>query len=337
MNVSGGNEQTLFCMAIIGVGRISKVAMIPAIRKSRSARLVVLGTSSPEKASRLSATYHVERCYASYEEALNDPSVEGAYIGLPNHLHKVWTLEALARGKHVLCDKPLAMNLQEAQQMNTTARSSGLVLMEGFMYRFHPQHALVRKLISSGNIGRVRLFEAHFHYFLEDLENIRLKSETGGGALYDVGCYGINSARYILDGEPIHCSGSWSIGSKSQVDEFTHFTLRFKEDRVAAITCGTHLEREHAYAVYGDLGVIRVPQAYVPGARKPTRVIVSTGKGEKEHRVEPANQYAEEVDAFVAACRGRSDRRIEGGMKNMAILDAVRRSCKSGRGEPLLR
>ena len=167
---------------------ISTKAMIPGIRQAKTAELTALGTSSREEGARpLSAKHGVDRCYSSYQQLLEDPGIDGVYIGLPNHLHKEWTLKALAHGKHVLCDKPLGMDLAEAREMEAAARAAGRVLMEGFMYRFHPQHALVKELIRKGAIGRVFLFEAHFHYFMDDLNNIRLKRETGGGGLYDAG------------------------------------------------------------------------------------------------------------------------------------------------------
>lgn len=322
----------MFRMAIIGIGKISTKAMIPAIRRAETADLYALGSSSPDKAARLQTA--AKRVYPSYQQVLDDPAVDGVYIGLPNHLHKEWTVKALACGKHVLCDKPLALNLDETKDVNAAARSAGRVLMEGFMYRFHPQHARVKELIASGTIGRVRLFEAHFHYYLEDLSNIRMKPETGGGGLYDVGCYGIDSARYLLSEEPVSCNGRWSLGP-SGTDEFCHFTLNFSDDQVATITCGTHLQREQTYSIYGDLGVIRVPMSYVPKRSRRNRVLVSTEEGEKQHIVSPTDQYAVEVDAFVAACRGDRDPRIESGLENMAILDAVRRACQSGQVEPI--
>lgn len=309
--------------------------MIPAIRKARSANLAALGTSSQEKATHLSQKHKLDCCYPAYQQVLEDPKIDGVYIGLPNHLHKEWTLKALAHGKHVLCDKPVAMNLQEAREMTQAAHTAGKLLMEGFMYRFHPQHILVKDLIQGGAIGKVRLFEAHFHYLLEDPENIRMKHEMGGGGLYDVGCYGINSARYIFSAEPHSVTGFWSLGVKSRVDEFCHFTMRFDKDRVAAVTCGTRLLREQSYAVYGDLGVIRVPHAYVPSPGQTTRVVISTQEGVKQNQVDPTNQYAEEVDSFVAACGGEIDTRIESGVENMAVLDAVRRACCSGAIEEL--
>ncbi len=321
----------MYRMAIIGVGMISIKAMIPGIRQARMADLTALGTSSREKAQSLSAKYGVDRCYPSYEEVLEDPDVDGVYIGLPNHLHKEWTLKALAHGKHVLCDKPLGMDLAEAREMEAAARAAGRVLMEGFMYRFHPQHALVKKLIRNGAIGRVFLFEAHFHYFMEDPDNIRLKRETGGGGLYDVGCYGINSARYILGAEPGSVSGAWRLGADTGVDEFCHFTLRFDGGPVATVTCGTHLPREQGYSVYGDRGIIKAPQGYVPAPHKRVHVTVIDHNGKHElHRIRGVNQYADEVDAFVAACGGATDDRIETGVENMAVLDAVRKACRSG-------
>lgn len=323
----------MFRMAIIGVGKISRRAMIPAVRGARTAELAALGTSSPEKAARLAEEYGVPKCYAGYQELLDDPEIDGVYIGLPNHLHKPWTLRALASGKHVLCDKPLGMNYGEAREMNDAARSAGRLLMEAFMYRFHPQHAFVRRLIDDGTAGPVRLFQAHFSYYLEEPNNIRMKPEMGGGGLWDVGCYGIDSARFLFEAEPTACFGTWMIGRDSGVDEFCHFTLQFPGGRVAAVSCAMHMLLENTYSVKGENGTIRVPRAYLPDMERPPRVLVTTDRGETEHEVPVTNQYAEEIDAFAAACGGKQDARIGGGLENMRILDAVAESCRSGQAQ----
>lgn len=326
----------MFRIGVIGVGRITTETMIPTILKSECASLQVIGTSSPEKASALKKTYDGAACYPSYEQVVDHPDVEGIYIGLPNHLHKSWTLRALAAGKHVLCEKPLALDAVEAKEMVTAAKRAGRVLLEGFMYRFHPQHALVKELLAEGAIGRIQMFEAHVHTNVTDSNDIRLQVETGGGCLLDVGCYGIDSARYLMESEPCECVGTWRVGSQNGVDEFCHFTLRFPDNVPASITCGTQLPPGGArYTLFGDQGEISLGWPYVVGKSPHTKVVLRGPRGRRVKEVVNEDQFALQLAAFVSACRGDHDPRLTDGLQNMRGIDAVRRACETGKIEQI--
>lgn len=323
----------MFRMGILGVGKIAVNAMIPAFAHSTQTELCALATRSESKAEQLKKDFSVKKCYSSYESLLEDDAIDGVYIGLPNHLHKDWTIRCLEAKKHVLCDKPLTMNLEEAIEIQHAVDQSGNVMMEAFMYRFHPQHDCVREIMQSGELGRIRSLECRFHYFLEDDVNFRLRPEMGGGGLWDVGCYGIDSARYLLGAEPASCAGTWHLNDQG-VDDFCFFTLHFPNGCVASVSCGMRQPGVDTYRVNGDLGSICVPHAYIPKSGCAAQVAVTTSESSKELSVPETNQYARELDAFAQASAGDVDcGRVGNGLRNMGTLCAVRRACQSGQVE----
>ena len=191
----------------MGNANIARVCVIPAIQKSRNGTVHALATRSPEHAGQVAGENHIEQVYDSYDALLADPEIDAVYIPLPNHLHHPWTLKALKAGKHVLCEKPLACNANEAQEMASAAGDAGLVLMEAFMYRFHPRSQRIKQMVAEGSIGTPCLVRSAFCFRMgekdrTDTENARLKPEMGGGALLDVGCYSVSVARWLLGSEP---------------------------------------------------------------------------------------------------------------------------------------
>ena len=192
----------------MGNANIARVCVIPAIQKSRNGGVHALATRSPKNANQVAGENRIAQVYDSYEDLLADPEIDCVYIPLPNHLHHPWTLKALRAGKHVLCEKPLACNADQAGEMASAARDAGLVLMEAFMYRFHPRSQRIKQMVVEGNIGTPCLVRSAFCFRMgekdwADAENARLKPEMGGGALLDVGCYGVSVARWLLGDEPI--------------------------------------------------------------------------------------------------------------------------------------
>ncbi|MGD9123352.1 MAG: Gfo/Idh/MocA family oxidoreductase, partial [Desulfobacterales bacterium] len=192
---------------VMGNATIARKCVIPAIRKSGNGDIVALATRSPAQAEQVVADNCIERVYDSYEALLADPQVDLVYIPLPNHLHHPWTIKAFKAGKHVLCEKPLACNAKEAREMAAVAKDAGRLLMEAFMYRFHPRSRRIKQLIAEGAIGAPRLVRSAFCFRMADSEwsdppNVRLKPEMGGGALLDVGCYSVSVARWFLGAEP---------------------------------------------------------------------------------------------------------------------------------------
>ncbi|MCB0213719.1 MAG: Gfo/Idh/MocA family oxidoreductase, partial [Anaerolineae bacterium] len=188
---------------ILGTATIARVCVIPAIQASRNGRAHAIASRSIDRAQALAAEHNIPHAYDDYEAVLTDPAVDAVYIPLPNHLHHPWTLRALAAGKHVLCEKPLALNATEAQAMADAAQAAQRLLMEGFMYRFHPRSQHIKQLIKAGDIGQPCLIKTAFTFNLSDPNNSRYRPEMGGGALMDTGCYGVSLARWLLEAEPI--------------------------------------------------------------------------------------------------------------------------------------
>jgi xylose dehydrogenase (NAD/NADP) len=248
---------------ILGAAWIAGRAVLPAIRASRNGRLVAIAARDPERAAKLAAEHGVDHVAAGYEAVLSDPDVDAVYIPLVNNLHLDWTLRAFAAGKHVLCEKPLGMNAEEAERMAAAAEESGLLLMEAFMYRFHPR---ARAFVDSLRGEEVLHVEATFGFPLDDPANYRLRRELGGGALLDVGCYAVNVARWIL-GEPEDVLGFSREAAAGGVDMSTSAVLRFpggatasiwgsfesaEEQRVIAITKSDTFVLERPFSAWRD-------------------------------------------------------------------------------------
>lgn len=320
---------------IIGFGLHASRVMVPAFQESAQAELVAIGTAGgPDKVQRLRQTFPACQVYETYAALLTNPNVEAVYIGLPNHLHAEWAIKSCAAGKHVLCDKPLALTGTEAREILNARDKAKVKLLEAFMYRFHPQHTAVKQMIAEGEIGEVRLFEAHYHYFLEDSSNIRLQPHTGGGGLYDVGCYVIDCARFILQQEPLSISGSWSIDAATGVDGAASFQLLFPNQAVAHITCGCKLPRMNSYTVYGTKGMIQVLQAFtIPRNKVATIVLTKEASKAVEIQIPAANHYQLEIDSFCRWARGEKmpPGLMQTGMENSIILDAARAAATSGK------
>lgn len=320
---------------IIGFGLHAHRVMVPAFQESTQAELVAIGTAGGlEKVRQLSQTFPDYQIHESYQALLDNPNVDVVYIGLPNHLHAEWSIKSCAAGKHVLCDKPLALSSAEVREMLSARDKAKVKLLEAFMYRFHPQHRAVKQMIADGEIGEIRLFEAHYHYFLDDPSNIRLQVQAGGGGLYDVGCYVFDCARFILQQEPTTISGTWSIDEASGVDGSASFQLLFPNNAVAHVTCGCKLPRMNSYAVYGTKGVIRVLQAFtIPRNKTASIVLEKEASKAVEIQIPPANQYQLEIDHF---CRWVLEEKlppglIQTGLENSLILDAARVAATSGK------
>ena len=322
---------------IIGFGKHARQKKLPAMEDAAHTQLKAISTRSKENVARLVREFPHLDVHASYEALLADSQIDAVYIGVPNHLHKEWTIKALAAGKHVLCDKPIGLNLEEALEMRKAAQQAKRTLREAFMYRFHPQHKEVRRLIAEGLIGEVRLFEAHFHLTMDDYQNIRLQKDCGGGGLYDVGCYVVDASRYIL-GETLlgheakSLSATWHIDPKSGVDDSCFIQLLYENGVAAHLSCGCRFGWSNQYAVYGTKGRIVLSPAFTIPRTKPGLILLEI-EGEKAQRIriDPCNQYAAEFESFAALVAGEDvAEEFKGdGVETMKILDAIRLSATS--------
>lgn len=277
---------------IIGTGMIAKV-LARALKECPEADLAAVGSRDQAKAEAFAAEFGAARAYGSYEALLADPEVVFVYNSLPNSLHHEWTIKAARGGKHILCEKPLSVTVAEAEAMYAAAGEAGVVLMEAFMYRCHPQIVRIKEIVASGEIGELRVIRSRFSYGMNDLTNVRFSKPLHGGALMDVGCYCTSFSRLIAGAEPVQVSGEARWGPVSEVDEVFVGTLRFADGTLAQFDAGMICAGATNADIMGSKGHIEVPQPWKPGAE--SRLVVRVGRESREERIAGANPYALEI------------------------------------------
>jgi predicted dehydrogenase len=280
--------------------------VLPATQAADRCEVVTIGSRDRSRAETAACEFGIARAYGSYEEVLADPEVDAVYIPLPNDLHETWTVAAARAGKHVLCEKPLAMTAAEAERMIEACEAAGVLLMEAFMYRLHPTWDAVRGIIASGRIGELRSVQSWFSYFNDDPTNIRNIASAGGGALYDVGCYSVNLSRMLFGAEPERVQGSVTRDREMGVDVLTSAMLDFPHG-VATFTCSTRAEPDQRVHVYGTEGRISVEIPFNIPVDRPTRVSVTSGgdppvaPDTETLTFETADQYEIQAERFADA------------------------------------
>ncbi len=323
---------------ILGNANIARVCVIPAIQKSTHSTVSALASRSPQDAQQVAEQNNISHVYESYDKLLQDPRIQVVYIPLPNHLHHPWTLEALKAGKHVLCEKPLACNTDQAREMADTARDTGLLLMEAFMYRFHPRSQRIKEMVADGSIGTLRLVRSAFCYdmgqkLLDSGDNARLKPEMGGGALLDVGSYSVSVARWLFGCEPTHVQGQ-AIYHPDGVDVHFTGTLRFSDQGLAALEASFVCALQQTYTAVGNTGVIELPHdAFIPWEKDAVyRVRDKEAEEGSQHVVPGADEYQLMVEHFAEAVLGQTPLAYapEDSVLNMTVLDALAQAARSG-------
>lgn len=319
---------------VISTANIGRVAVIPAIQRSGNGELLAVASRSEAKARDFAASLGVPRAYGSYEALLAADDIDAVYIPLPNSLHREWTIKAAEAGKHVLCEKPLALNASECAAMDTAARRNGVKLMEAFMYRFHPQTERVLELIQRGVIGAPRLIYAAFTFRLTNPANIRLNPELGGGALMDVGCYCVNVSRTLAGAEPVEVQAFANWG-ETGVDEQMAGVLRFADGLLAQFDCALTLERREFYQVAGPEGHIEVPAAFLPGTGDTTIYEHHGRRGATAYAISGVDEYQVMVEHFAGCVLHGKPVRYPPteAMANMRVIEALYRSARNG-GRP---
>lgn len=318
---------------IISTANIGRAAVIPAIQKSQNGRVVAVASRDEERARAFAAKLDIPQAYGTYETLLAADEVDAVYIPLPNNLHREWTIRAAEAGKHILCEKPLALNAAECEEMAAAARENGVVLMEAFMYRFHPRTERVLKLVEEGAIGRLAMIHAAFTFRLSNRDNIRLKPELGGGALMDVGCYCVNVSRTVAGAEPLEVQASAYWG-ETGVDEQFVGTLRFSEDVWAQFDCALNLERREMYTVAGTEGYLDVSAAFLPGTAD-TTIVERHGRQEAvTHTIPGIDEYQLMAEHFADCVLHEKPVRYppSEAAANMRVIEALYRSARNGGG-----
>lgn len=319
---------------IVGCAGIAINAVMPAIQQSTTGSLAAVASRNLEKSREVASRFDVSKAYSSYEELLADEDIDAVYIPLPNHLHKEWAIRAAEAGKHVLCEKPLALTAAEAEEMAAAAAKAGVVLAEAFMYRHHPRWSRIRAILDGGEIGDLRAIRGAFTFNnAEDLANIRLKPEWGGGSLYDVGCYPLNAARFLLGQEPEAVTVLAQFSDRhGGVDMMASGLAEFPGGIGLTFDCGMWTEHRQLLEIVGSGGTIELPLAFTAGGDDAAFTV--TVRGEKRTEVpESANPYVAELDDFAAAAFGEHPQRFApaDAVKGMAVLEACLTSARERR------
>jgi predicted dehydrogenase len=291
---------------ILSTADIARRKVVPGMRRAARCEISAIASRDEGTGRRVAAELGIARAHASYEALLADPEVDAVYIPLPNHLHAEWAIAALHAGKHVLCEKPLAMTAADAQRMVDAAREAGMLLMEAFMYRLHPSWVAVHEIVRSGRIGPLTSVQSWFSYFNDDATNIRNMRDAGGGALFDIGSYCVNLSRWLFGAEPQEVQASIRRDAVLGVDVLTTGILTFA-DGIASFTCSTRAEDDQRVHVYGTRGRISIGIPFNIPPDRPTEVYVSAGGDppvapDTEVLTFPtADPYAVEFEKFAAA------------------------------------
>ncbi len=291
---------------ILSTASIATEKVIPGFRQSARSEIVAIASRAPEQARSVAEELGIPRAHGTYEALLADPDVDAVYIPLPNHLHAEWVIAAARAGKHVLCEKPLALTAAEAERMVEVCETEGVRLMEAFMYRLHPSWVAVRELVASGRIGRLMAVQSWFSYFNDDAANIRNIRAAGGGALYDIGCYNVNLSRLLFDAEPDTVQATITRDPASGVDIVTSAILGFPEG-VATFTCSIRSEPDQRVHIYGTEGRISIEIPFNIPPDRPTRVFVTAGgdppvaPDTETLTFDVADPYGVEAERFAAA------------------------------------
>ena len=291
---------------VLSTAKIGREKVIPAIQAADGCDVVAIAGRDGGNARIVADELGIERAHGSYQALLEDPGVDAVYIPLPNHLHAEWTIRAAAAGKHVLCEKPLALTSSEARTMVDACAEAGVVFMEAFMYRLHPTWRAVVDMVRSGRIGDLVTVQSWFSYFNDDPTNIRNIADYGGGALMDIGCYSIDVSRLLFGSEPTNVSASITRDPASGVDIVSSGILDF-ETGTATFTCSTRCEPDQRVHIHGTTGRISVDIPFNIPPDLPTHVRVTAGgvppvsPATETLTFAPADQYRVEAEEFAAA------------------------------------
>lgn len=320
---------------ILSTAKIGRQKVIPGIRRSLTGMVSAIASRSPETAAKAAADLGIDKAYGSYEELLADPDIDVIYNPLPNHMHVPLTLQAVAASKHVLCEKPIALNADEARQL--LALPKDRLVAEGFMVRHHPQWLRAREIVRSGALGDLRVIQGFFSYFNADAGNIRNKADIGGGALLDIGCYPMVAGRYFFESEPVRVMSLIDRDPEFGTDRLSSALMDFGKGRRLEFTVSTQLVPYQRVNLLGSKGRLEVVVPFNAEQQGETILRVDSGAslGDAsvvEEVITASDQYAELVDSFGRAILGQEPHPYgpEDAVQNMRILDALFASEATG-------
>jgi predicted dehydrogenase len=319
---------------VLGVSKIATEKVTPAMQRGQWTTVAAIASRDRAKADAAAAKLGIATAYGSYEALLADPNIDAVYIPLPNHLHAPWATRAAEAGKHVLCEKPIALNAAEARQLVEVRDRTGVQIQEAFMVRSHPQWLKALELVRDGQIGDLRSMLWHFSYFNAAPSNIRNILEFGGGGLMDIGCYLINTGRFIFGREPDRVMGVFDRDPVLRTDRMTSLLLDFGAGHLAG-TCSTQTVPYQRAHIFGTRGRIEIEIPVNAPPDRSSRLFVDRGTGVETIELPICDQYTIQGDLFSRAILdGRpAPVPLEDAVANMACIDAAFRSAENGRWE----
>ena len=317
---------------VLGVANIAVKKVIPAMQRGRSSEIAAIASRSIARAQNAAASLRIPTAYGSYDELLDDKTIEAVYIPLPNHMHVPWAIRAAEHGKHVLVEKPVALSAAEAEDLVNARDRYGVLIQEAFMIRTHPQWLEAVSLVRNGALGRVRSIVGYFSYHNVDPLNVRNMPDIGGGGLADIGCYLVHAARWILDREPRQVTAVIDMDPTFGVDRMTSMMLDFGDAHMIGV-CGTQMAPAQRIHIVGEKARLEIEIPFNAPPDKPCRLFLDEGAtpGDGARRVielPVCDQYTLQGDAFSDAIRRGEGQALplEDSVANMRVLDAVRQS-----------
>jgi D-xylose 1-dehydrogenase (NADP+, D-xylono-1,5-lactone-forming) len=313
---------------VLGYARIAKNSLIPAIQEAPNSELYAVASRDPEKLKECRELFACPKLYEDYDAMLEDPELQAVYIPLPNSMHKEWAIKAMRKGKHVLCEKPIALNAAECREMIEAAEQSGVLLMEAFMYRFTELALRVKEIIGSGELGELKYIHSTFRFLLDRPNTIKVRPELGGGSLYDVGCYPVSFVNMITGRAPVSCVSQSVL--EGGVDVIFSALMKYEDGLIAAVNSGFNAQKDTRTEIIGTKGKLEVPDTFsgMDGA-----ITVITDTGAREVPVRDTGRYTLEVTDFAEAILQKRPpgMSLEDSLLNMQVLDMLFASMNAAR------
>jgi len=314
---------------VLGVAKIATERVIPAMQECKYASITAIASRDQAKADSAASKLGIPTAYGSYEALLADSDVDAIYIPLPNHLHVPWSVKSLEAGKHVLCEKPIALTTVEAESLVAASRQHPhLKIMEAFMYRHHPQWLRARYLIASGQIGTLKTVQSFFSYYNDDPKNIRNLPEIGGGGLMDIGCYCISLSRLLFAAEPKRVCGFIEYDPEMKTDRLSSGMLDFGNG-TATFTCSTQLAPYQSVNIFGTEGRVEIEIPFNAPTNRPCKIWVTRGDDCEEIALDSCDQYEIQADLFSSAVLQDTavPTPLEDAVNNMRVIEKLKQDA----------
>ncbi len=314
---------------LLSTARINR-ALITPLRASKRNKLLAVASRTQESADRYAREWKIPRAHGSYEALLADPEIDVIYNSLPNHLHAGWTIKAVEAGKHVLCEKPLALSVDEVDAMQEAARKHGRVVAEAFMYRHHPQTLKVQDIVKNGSLGDLKLIRGSFSYILRRDGDVRLDPTMGGGSIWDVGCYPISYTRTVTGENPLEVFG-WQVTGPTGIDETVVGQMRFNHEVYAQFDCSFAIPFHPFMEIVGSEGTLNIPNPFKPGVDE--KIFLTRADKTETIKIKGQELYIGEVEDMAdAVLLGHSPRiSLDDSRANVAVIYALLESAREGK------